>query len=403
MIGSGSLVYNGLPMITSIPEGGKYMYVTIKLNTTQGSTASGSVKPEYCDIILHKGSAFTSGDSMTLANAKEWIMDFEPNWVKHDKEWIAAAECVAINDGSGVTLYSPFDNTKKGTRGIDKTSQYLDPQLSQEYNTYYMRYLAERRGMQLIDYEASKILAMLFFAKYGVKNSQEQLGDGENNMAKILGNTASIGIKDTICKNLTTGAYLNDTAIAESIVHSSYTWTKSVSGKYTYTKMSSNNFLGIENISGNLAELMDRVFYMNETAANGGKVRITMPNGDIRRVFSVTSLGNYPISMVHGRYCDIINAGTAGGSTASGYGDTQIVDNATRSRFIDVHAYIRSGYGSSLPGGMTYFNGGYFVANSNTGFGSRLMFRGIFTEVQDPQTFMNALDDRTIADDDREL
>lgn len=403
LIGSGSLVYNGLPMITSIPEDAKYMYVTIKLNTAYNPTASGSVKPEYCDIILHKGSAFTSGDSMTLANAKEWIMDFEPNWVKHDKEWIAAAECVAINEGSGMTLYSPFDNTKQGTKGSGQTAQYLDPQLSQEYNTYYMRYLAERRGMQLIDYEASKILAMLFFAKYGVKNSQEQLGGGEHSTSRLLGNTASIGIKDTICKNFTTGAYLNATAVVDNIVHSSYTWTKSLSGQYTYTKMSSNNFLGIENISGNLSEWMDRVFYMNETAANVGKARITMPNGDIRRVLSVTSGGNYPISLVHGRYCDIFNAGTTGGSTASGYGDYQVVDSTQRSGFIYVRALGRSSSYANANGGVAYLNGGYSVAITGTGNGSRLMFRGALTEVQDPQTFKNALDDRTIADDDRDL
>lgn len=403
MIGTSSFAYNGLPMMTTIPEGVKYMYITLKTNTAYTPTASGNVTPEYCDIILHKGSEFSSGDDMTVDNAKEWIMDFEPNWVKHNREWIAAAECCAINDGSGDTLYSPFDNKSTGVRGSSyKNADYLDPQLSQEYNTYYLRYLAEKRGMQLIDYEASKLIAMLFYAKYGLKNSQEQLGGGNHTINRLLGDTANIGMKDTICKNFTTGEYLNTGEVADNVVHMSYTYTKTLSGVYTYTRKNSNNFLGIENVSGNLWEWMDKVFYMNETAANCGKARITMPNGEIRRVLSVNPSGNYPVSLVHGRYCDIFNAGTQGASNSSGYGDYQSVDSSQRSKFIDVHAIGRSHSGASAYGGVAFLAGWSSVAYCYDYYGSRLLFRGSLTEVTDIQAFKNALDERTLDNDDRE-
>ena len=402
MIGGTSLVYNGMAMMTTIPSEAKYLYITVKTNMAATPTQSNNVTPEYCDIILHKGSNFDSGDDMNLTNAKEWIMDFEPNWVKHDREFIAAAECAAINDGTGNTLYSPFDNKSTGVRGSSyNNASYLDPQLSQEYNTYYLRYLAEKRGMQLIDYEASKLIAMLFFAKYGLKNSQEQLGGGEHTNNRLLGDTANIGMKDTICKNFTTGAYLNTSAVADNVVHSSYTWTKAVNGVYSYTKKNSNNFLGIENVSGNLYEWMDKVLYMNETAANCGKARITMPDSTVRRVYSVSPSGNYPTSLVHGRHCDIFNAGTSGLSNSSGYGDYQSVDSSQRSRLIDVHTICRSLTNAYAFGGVAYLGGNRSVANFGTSFGSRLMFRGTLTEVTDIQTFKNAIDDRTLADDDR--
>jgi hypothetical protein len=401
VIGTNNYVCNGIAMLTTIPLEAKYLYITVKTNTTNNPVQSGNITPEYCDIILHKGSNFNSGDDMTLENAREWIMDFEPNWVEHDREFIAAAECTALyKDNGEVTLYSPFDRTQHALVGTTATNvTVLNPQMSQEYNSYYLRYLAERRGMQLIDYEASKLIAMLFFAKYGLKNSQEQLGGGEATTNRYLGDTADMGMKDTICKSFTTEKYINSDAVND-VVYSSYTWTKT-GNAYSYTKKSSNNFLGIENVSGNVLEFMDKVFYMNETNANCSKARITMPDSTIRRIYTINTNGSYPISLVHGRYCDIFNAGALGGSTSSGYGDYQYVDTYKRSSLASTQGITRSDGGAAVAGGVVHLRP-INLNFSTTNMGSRLMFRGTLTEVTDIQTFKNAIDNRTLADDDRD-
>ena len=88
-----------MPMISTIPSGAVYFFLSIKTDTNTTTTGTNTITPEYCDIVLHKGSKFTDGDAMTLENAKEWLADMEPNWVYSDPVFIHAAECVAYNNG----------------------------------------------------------------------------------------------------------------------------------------------------------------------------------------------------------------------------------------------------------------------------------------------------------------
>ena len=386
-----------MPVITTIPEGAEYFFLSVKTNTATSPTGSGSIIPEYCNIVMHKGSNFANGDAMNVANAKDWLADMEPEWVYSDPVWIAAAECVDINEGSGNTLYSPFDGTKIAKTGSGNTAQYLDPGISQEYCQYYFRYLAEKRGMQLIDYEASKLIAMLFFAKYGKKNSQNQLGGGAPTPARNLGATAIMGIKDTICKNLTTGQYIGSTT--DSVIHNAYNYAVATNGSYTYTAIDSPNFLGIENVFGNVCEWMDRVYYSNETSKHCSKLRITMPDNTIRRVLTCTPSGNYPMSLVHGRYCDIANCGSQGATNNTGYTDYQNTDGTQHNTWITAHAVSRSSHYAYASGGVSFLGGYDSVAITLTFIGSRLMFRGNFTITNSIAEFENALDDRSLAED----
>ena len=398
LVGSTVLTQNGMPVITTIPEEAEYFFLSVKTNNVSSTTGSGSIRPEYCNIVMHKGSNFANGDAMNVANAKDWLADMEPDWVYSDPVWIAAAECVAVNEGNGNTLYSPFDGTQTAKVGSGNTAQYLDPGISQEYCQYYFRYLAEKRGMQLIDYEASKLIAMLFFAKYGKKNSQNQLGSGIKSQSKKLGATATMGIKDTICKDLTTGQYMGSTQ-GDNGIYNAYDYAVVANGSYIYTAVGSPNFLGIENVSGNVSEYMDRVYYSNESPEHCSKLRITMPDNTIRRVLTCTSSGNFPKSLVHGRYCDIANCGSQGATNNTGYADQQIVDATQHNTWITAHAVGRSASLSSTIGGILLLYGGNSVAKTSNYDGSRLMFRGNFTITNNITEFENALDDRSLADD----
>lgn len=117
----------------------------------------------------------------------------------------------------------------------------------------------------LVDYEATKIIALLFVARYGRRNSQHVLGGGSHTVARPLGATAKIGMRDTI---------VIDTAPSlDSESKLPYAWSP-----LDQSNIGSNNFLGVENVSGNVFEWMDKAFLINETASVRGKVRILMPN-----------------------------------------------------------------------------------------------------------------------------
>jgi hypothetical protein len=100
-------------VIVTIPPEATKMYISVNKYQNPFSTFSQIQKQitcENCDVVLHKGSNFNSGDEMTDANAREWIEDMEPLWVKSDEICIACG--LAISDDN-TTLYTNFTNTKR--------------------------------------------------------------------------------------------------------------------------------------------------------------------------------------------------------------------------------------------------------------------------------------------------
>jgi hypothetical protein len=109
VVGTGELycsstnwLYNGMGVITTVPAGAKYFYLS--LNKYVGT--SSTITSDPCDVILHKGSNYASGDSMTPDNAREWIADMETDWVCSDEVYIASGK--AGSDEGNLNLYSPF-------------------------------------------------------------------------------------------------------------------------------------------------------------------------------------------------------------------------------------------------------------------------------------------------------
>lgn len=227
-----------MPLIATVPEGSVYFYITVPKYITNTS-----IDAQPCDIVLHKGSNFANGDAMNQDNASEWIADMEPEWCHSDYLPIAAAECAVDNTTLGI--YSPFDGKKYALRG----NKYQENALISETDWFQYRFseAAFNRGLMLIDYEATKILALLFIAKYGRRNSQNVLGGGFHTVSRALGATREYGMADTMLPDYVT-------VNSDGTIPHAYMQTSGVSGTASYKDVGSNSFLGVENISGNVGE-----------------------------------------------------------------------------------------------------------------------------------------------------
>ncbi len=371
-VSSGRWLYTGMPVMATIPADAKYFYVLIKKFIT------GNITSNPCDIVLHRGSKFNSGDDMTDANAKEWIADMEPDWIYSEPAPIASGKCA----DNGISLYSPFDGVQKPAVGSANQENNLISK--DQWFQYSMRDAANRRGLQLIDYEATKLIANLFVAKYGRRNSQNQLGAGTPSTSRKLGATREYGMIDTVIPD--------GTPVAEVWANAAIPIIQG--NNKSYVNVGSPNFLGIEDIHGNVDEWLDRAYYANETPADCGKIRITNPDLTTRRLYSITPGGNYPKSVVHGKYCDIASCSSQGGTTTTFYPDHQLTNADLRKEWASTRAIRRSAYNWYADGGVFSLHADYSVGFSNVCYGSRLMFRGNIIETNDIDEFLNAEDFR---------
>lgn len=371
-VNNATYLYNGMGAITTIPAGAKYFYLSLRKYISGSST----ITTDPCDIVLHKGTAFSRGDDMNETNAREWIADMEPDWVYSDPVFIHATEC-AFDGVDG--LYTPFDGIHYPVTGTSLKENDLT--IKGEWFQYSMRDAAFQRGLQLIDYEATKLIAMLFVAKYGRRNSQNQLGAGLNTVSRKLGITRAYGMRDTVIPDGTT---VTDTYFNAAIA------LTSDGGNTSYEYPGSPNFLGIEDIHGSVSEFLDRAYYANETPADCGKVRITMPDLSTRRVCSISPANNYPRSVVHGKYCDIVSCSSSNGSNTTCYPDWQSVNYELRNTWAPTKAIRWSSISPQAYSGVFCLDGGNSVGTSTTSAGSRLIFRGNIVETTDIDMFLNA-------------
>lgn len=373
-INSATYTYNGMGVITTIPAGAKYFYMSLRKFITGSST----ITSDPCDIVLHKGSLYDRGDDMNETNVREWIADMEPDWVYSEPVFIHATEC-AFDGVDG--LYTPFDGLQTPAKG--SANKENDLTIKGEWFQYSMRDVAFQRGLQLIDYEADKLIAMLFMARYGRRNSQNQLGGGTASGERRLGATRAYGMRDTVIPN-GVPAPSGDIAYQNAAIA-----LVSDGGATTYEYPGSPNFLGIEDVHGNVGEWLDRAYYANETPADCGKVRITMPDLSTRRVYSITPANNYPRSVVHGKWCDIVSCASSNGSSATCYPDYQEAEASLRNNWASARAIMRSYNSANAVGGVFCVHGHYSVGLSLTYAGSRLIFRGNMTETTDIDLFLN--------------
>ena len=339
-----------------------------KYNMAVASALFDFVEGDYIFIDVPQGastfvftSANTNGSLEAIAVDSTEIEAIEPDWVE-------SAECLcAIYEASidSLTrLRSISGATVRVGTGTSTTSQEWQydadgnptgsaPLGTINYTQKDFQNLAHLRGegYQLIDYEMSKLLALLFFATVGNRDAQLVCGYG-----KSPGGTT--GYRDSIGN------------------------TNSVRGTGD-----GNKVLGLEGFMACTTEWMDNVAvnvrsYKNFMRNFGSGVsgdptdavwHIYDPISDTERTVKGINASGYCIGRVkHGRFCDIIPSKLTNDNSRwnQNYCDVFYYTHSTG------RVVCRSGNYANAYGGLVYSNAGSASSSSSTYIGTRLAFRG---------------------------
>ena len=316
---------NGDYLFAEVPSSAKWLYFTTVQALDANCFANYCVKAYSTDITA-----------------------VEPDWVEHE-------ECVC-----GVYEANCQNDIMRSISGVNATNNLQCVQ--------YTELAASRKsgsGFQCVDYEMSKDVANLFYAKYGRRDSQKQCGYGTGTTASVTGLTNFLGMLDTVNPNgaTTYGYYYNSGG--------------------TLVSLAAVSVMGYENWQGDSGEWCDtrRVGLANGArvtdslgtarATKTGVWQIKMNDGTTREVQGCTNSGAW-ISKVHnGRFMDVIATYT------NATQDTNYCDWANHSS-ASSRVVLRSNYNASANGGVAF---AFALNDSSFAFayyGSRLAFRGTF-------------------------
>lgn len=322
-MGSNNGYTNGDYLISSVPTGAKWLYFTTAQDFDVNCFAPYCVKAYSDDIVA-----------------------VEPDWVEH-------AECLC-----GVYEANCQNDVMRSISGVSATNNMQCGQ--------YTELAASRKngsGFQCVDYEMSKDVANLFYAKYGTRDSQAQCGFGSNTTGSVAGKTDFLGMKDTINPNgaTTLGYYYNAGG--------------------TLTSLAAVNVMGYENWQGDSGEWMDtrRVGLANGArvtdslgtarATKVGVWQIKMNDGTTREVKGQTATSQYITKVHNGRFMDVVPT-YANASQSTGYADYHYYSGST-SRVV-----LRSFSDAHANGGVASADAADGSSLAYTHYGSRLAFRG---------------------------
>ena len=305
----------------------------------KATSDSGLIDGMYCFTSIPDNAvtlAFTIANTadfdFVLLTKSTRIEAIEPDWVEHDECMVGVYEALLKDD----FLFS--------VSGVVSTGNV---------STADFKVYARNRGTgwQLVDYEMSKDVANLFFAKYGERDSQGVCGYGTSSNGRSNGATNATGMTDTHSK------------IGAPTDNSAYVTVDGVE-----KNISSPCVMGYENWQGNKAEWMDKIDF-NKTTVNY-RWTIELSDGSIRELQGPKQTGDlYPKCVIHGRYMDTMVA-LAGGSTSTYYYDNCYQAGST------ARVVFRSYYLAYAYGGVSCANAVYDSVYVFASIGSRLAFRG---------------------------
>lgn len=289
-----------------------------------------------------------------------------------EPDWVESKDCLgAIYQGSidSLTRLRSLSNVsvKVGT-GTPTTSiewQYDSdgnpintPTGTMNYTAKDFQNLARRRGdgYQLIDYEMSKLLAILFYSLSGTRDAQKYCGYG-----KSAGGTT--GYLDTLGNSTSTNLGSvsgsgNKCMGFESFFACTYEWMDMVA----------------VNVPSFIQAFKDKMSPDLAVYPIDAKYHIYDPiKGTDREVQALTTNSGYCVARTkHGRYCDIVASKHYSDNSkfATHYADGQWY-SAYRCRVVG-----RSVYNANASGGVAFANAYHASSFSYTNNGSRLAFRG---------------------------
>lgn len=321
--------------------------------------------PSGAKTFVFTSPSGISSDIEAIAVDSTEIEAIEPDWVESD-------ECLgAIYQGSidsltrlrSVSGVSVRVGTGTSTTSIEwqydaDGNPINTPTGSMNYTAKDFQNLARRRGAgyQLIDYEMSKLLAILFFSLSGTRDSSKYCGYGKSS-GGTTGYLDSIG--NTTSTNLgSTSGQGNKCMGFESFFACTYEWMDMVA----------------VNVPSFVQAFKDKMSDGIGAYPIDAKYHIYDPINETERVVqALTSNSGYCVARTkHGRFCDIIASKFANDNSrfATHYADGQWY-TASRCRVVG-RSYSSAGAG----GGVVCASAIDASSGSYTYVGSRLAFRG---------------------------
>lgn len=282
---------------------------------------------------------------MVVLSHSEKIEDMEPDWVEFDEMAGGAAESSTV--GSKL-------------RSVMRSGASTGSMSWTDFNYY-----SAQRGMQQVDWVWHNHVGNLFFAKYGTRDSQGQCGYGESSYTQPMNRTAALGMRDTINSN--GGTYYQNDADPPQLV-----------------SIGSVNALGYQNLFGDKYEMLDKVNV--NVGQVDGKWVIEMPDGSQRKVKGGTTSGIWIKSVVHGKYMDLIPAGSQGDTSTTFYCDYYYY-TAAAGRVV-----YRSYYSASAIGGVAHAYAYNDASSTYAYVGSRLAFRGKLVKAASVEAYKAAVE-----------
>lgn len=320
-------------------------------------TAYGEVT--LCQLMDSDSTKYLDGTTADLTGAEgDVVMKLPTFWFKCEETETGSDIWNLIISRTEVEGYQKWEGNKNvlGVYEAINVSNKLysrsgvtpSGSISQANFKKYAR--ARGTGYSIVTWEWHKIMALLFYCKYGYMNCQALIGSGTNSYTKVAGQTDNLGMTDT---------------------------QASVQGNEQ-----SINFWGLENWWGDKIEWMDNIV-LNPTEANG-TWQVTDLDGNTRDIlgcaYTQFDKDTWPKRMLLGEHFDLI-AKEIGASDATGYCDDYYISNQVG------RVVYRSSYYAYSSGGVACAKAHYDSSYSNTGIGSRLAFHGNTVVETDVATF----------------
>lgn len=309
------------------------------------------------------------GVNEVIAVDTDEVEAIEPDWVEHKECLVGIYQASVDTDGNLRSLSGKTVKRGTGTSTTWAGWEYnnlgnptntptgtLNFTMKDFQNVSRLRGLAgNMNGYQLIDYEMSKFVAILFYCLHGNLNAQAVCGVGA--FATTTGYTNGIGNANSY-----SGQYSGNKCLGiESFFACVYEW--------------------VDNIGINVASYI--TFYRNRMSGGTANRRWVIYDPVTNTERSVLEKGGdgYIKRVRNGRFCDIVPTATGGTGAGSNY------------RYADYNYYSsssgrvlgRSSGNGGVFGGLAYADANSASSHSHTSVGSRLAFRGNI-EIQESES-----------------
>lgn len=266
-------------------------------------------------------------DYVLLTNSDN-ILDVETEWVEHKA-------CLV-----GVVKASLPGNYYRSVVGLRQTGANYASTVQAMDGSW---------GIQVETYEQWKDSTNLFMAKYGRRNTQGQIGMSSNT-GLSTGHTSNVGMQDT-----------------HNVNGRPHVATLNAFNEPSSKELPVENILGYEGRTGIIFETLNSI-----THKNFGIHVLETPMSEGLRYVQIAS-SSWVTSVQHGKYMDILPAGTLGGSS-----ETYYCDFVSRNANVNPSEVLAGGQFTGFSqNGLFYFQCITPLHDTYYGHSVRLMFNGV--------------------------